>query len=209
MIKMFPRAIEVRVQMPTIVNRYEPGGVVTRIDRLGLRPLVEDLERIVTGFDLRVLEERDQNSGGLVRELLDARFEAENRRLGLSASDPLRWKCKRTGGIDWAKLLPMASATVAIGVEIQFSGRSDLMIVDVAHLREGVAEGNIDVGFLIVPSINLSKFLPDRVGSFADANLALRRARALDEPIILWGLEHDGPGPALAKKRTNLGRTGG
>jgi len=37
-------------------------------------------------------------------------------------------------------------------VEIQFSARSDLMIVDVAHLREGVADGTIDVGFLVVPS---------------------------------------------------------
>ena len=140
--------------MPTIVKRRESAGVLVRINRLGLRPLVDDLERIVTGFDLRVLEQRDQNSGGRVRKILDAQFDAENARLGLSASDPLRWKSTKSGGIDWVKQLLMGTATVVIGVEIQFSARSDLMIVDVAHLREGVADGTIDVGFLgACPSI--------------------------------------------------------
>jgi len=174
-----------------------------------LRPLVDDLERIVTGFDLRVLEQREQNSGGRVRKILDAQFNAENTRLGLSASDPLRWKPIKSGGIDWVKELLMGTATVVIGVEIQFSARSDLMIVDVAHLREGVADGTIDVGFLVVPSARLGQFLTDRVGSFADAELALLRARAFDDPIVVWGLEHNGPGPALAKLRTNVGRSGG
>jgi hypothetical protein len=93
-----------------------------------------------------------------------------------------------------------------LGVEIQFSGRSDLLIVDVAHLRDEIIEGSIDVGVMVVPSDRLGKFLTDRGPKFSDATRAIERARAHDLPLIVLALEHDGPGPPLAKRRTRQGR---
>jgi hypothetical protein len=97
--------------------------------------------------------------------------------------------------------------SVAIGVEIQFSARSDLMIVDIDHLRSAIIEGEIDVGFLIVPSDTFARFLTDRIGGFADAERALKRARASDHPILIWGMDHDGPGSPLKKRQTIQGRS--
>ena len=37
---------------------------------------------------------------------------------------------------------------VCVGVEVQFSARSDLIVVDVIHLRKAVTEGKIDVAVL-------------------------------------------------------------
>src|SRR5919108_386320 len=45
--------------MPNITERAEYGAANSRIERLGLRPLIDEIEKIVTGFDLRVKEAVD------------------------------------------------------------------------------------------------------------------------------------------------------
>lgn len=77
---------------------------------------------------------------------------------------------------------------------------SEHLIMDIIHLRRALTSGDIDVGILVVPSDKLGPFLTDRGPKLADAKRLIREARVEDLPIILLGLEHDGPGPALAKQ---------
>jgi hypothetical protein len=89
---------------------------------------------------------------------------------------------------------------VCLGVEVQFSARSDLVVVDLIHLRKAVTDGKIDVAVLVVPSDVLGVYLTDRGPKMADAKRHVREARADDLPLLLIALEHDGSGPALAKQ---------
>ena len=181
--------------MTLLIERKSYDGAEERIQRLGLQPLWNELERVLGGFQLCVEERRDANGGAAVRDMIDAAF--------MQAGG---WKKLQTGGVDWTKCKTVNGTRVCLGVEIQFSGRSDLLIVDVAHLRDEIIEGSIDVGVMVVPSDRLGKFLTDRGPKFADATRAIERARAQDLPLIVLALEHDGPGPALAKRRTRQGR---
>jgi len=61
---------------------------------------------------------------------------------------------------------------------------------------------------MIVPSDRLGKYLTDRGPRFSEATRAVERARAGDLPLVVLALEHDGPGPALAKRRTRQGGLG-
>jgi len=130
-----------------------------------------------------------------VRDLLDSAF-----------SNAGGWKKLVSGGVDWTKCKTVNGTQICLGVEIQFSGRSDLLIVDVAHLRDMIIAGAIDIGVMIVPSDRLGKYLTDRGPRFSDATRAVERARAEDLPLVVLALEHDGPGPALAKRRTRQGK---
>ena len=130
-----------------------------------------------------------------MRDLLDSAF--------LKAGG---WTKLVSGGVDWTKGKTVNGTKVCFGVEIQFSGRSDLLIVDVAHLRDEIIAGTIDIGVIIVPSDRLGKYLTDRGPRFSDATRAVERARAEDHPLVVLALEHDGPGPALAKRRTRQGK---
>lgn len=78
--------------MPTITERAEYGAARARIERLGLGPLISEIEQIVTGFELRVKEEIDANGAAAVRKLIDERF--------ARAGD---WKPTKSGGVDWTK----------------------------------------------------------------------------------------------------------
>jgi len=40
-------------------------------------------------------------------------------------------------------------------VEIQVSARSDMLIRDFVRLRNSLQQGEIDVGFIVVPSVRL------------------------------------------------------
>jgi hypothetical protein len=175
--------------MPKIIERRYFDGTQERLDRLGLRPLWNELEGVLTRFDLRVKEERDANGGAAVRKIIDQRFDAAK-----------GWNKKQTGDVDWSKCHEVNGTTVCIGVEIQFSTRSDMLIVDVQHLRDQITTGKLDIGIIVVPSDRLSNFLTDRGPSFTDAVKAMERARASDLPLAVLALEHDGPGDALAKQ---------
>ena len=173
--------------MPRIVEEHFYNGAKERITRLGLAPILEDLRTILTKFPLQVEEKRDANGGAAVRRLIDARF-------------PKSWRNVAAGDIDWTRCHTINGTRVCVGVEIQMSARSDLLVVDVIHLRSAIEEGEIDVGVLVVPSDRLGVFLTDRGPRMADAKKHVRAARADDLPILLIAIEHDGVGPALAKQ---------
>ena len=61
--------------MPEIVEERYYNGAQSRIERLGLQPLWEEISRAVTEFDLRVREERNSNGGAALREMIDFRIQ--------------------------------------------------------------------------------------------------------------------------------------
>ena len=177
--------------MPKITDEVPFGGALERIVRLDLSPLYDEVKAVIEGFPLLVKEEKNANGGKAVRVMLDAQFEA---RQGTG------WLKRQTGAVDWTKCRVVNGTKVCLGVEVQVSARSDLIIIDLIHLRLALTSGGIDVGILIVPNDKLGPFLTDRGPKLADARRMIREARLEDLPIILLGLEHDGPGPALAKQ---------
>jgi hypothetical protein len=177
--------------VPQITDEVSFGGAVEKIARLGLTPLHDELRQILTGFQLLVLEQKDANGGAAVRKMIDAEFEAR------AATG---WRKAQTGAVDWTKCRVINGTSLCIGVEVQVSARSDLLIIDLVHLRRDLTGGLIDVGFLVVPNDRLGPFLTDRGPRLADARRMVREARVEDLPIILVGIEHDGPGPFLAKQ---------
>lgn len=168
-------------------------SVIQKMERLGLISLFEEIQKILTGFELRLEEKKDANGGAELRKIMDKRFEKQR-----------GWTKKVSGGIDWTKCLIVNGTRVCIGVELQFSARSDLVIVDIIHLRKGLTDGAIDVGVLVVPNNTLGPFLTDRGPRLADAKRHVREARVDDLPLVVIGIQHDGPGPPLPKqyKRT-------
>ena len=184
--------------MPKIQNEEFYGSAQRKIERLNLGSLLDEVRTILTGFSLRVLEEPNQNGAGIIRKMIDSRF-----------ADANGWTMKKTGGIDWKKCLTENGTSVCVGVEIQLSGRSELIYRDLAHFRSSLIEkGEIDLGIEVVPSDLLATFLTERVSWYSYANKLIRETRSDDLPLVLIGLEHDGPSLiALAKERTNLGRS--
>ena len=176
--------------MPTISKEVPYNGAVERIRRLGLSELVYEVRQIITGFELRVKEVKDANGGAAVRKLIDERF---------SSSD--NWTKQQTGAVDWTKCAQINGTRVCVGVEVQFSARSDLLVIDIIHLRTAIASGHIDVGILVVADDLLGSYLTDRAPRFKDATRHIAAARADDLPLIVMALMHDGPGPSLAKQK--------
>lgn len=177
--------------MPKITEEVPFGGAGERIARLGLTPLYDEVKAIVEGFPLLVREKKNANGGKAVRVMLDARFEARQ---------ATGWLKRQTGAVDWTKCHAVNGTKVCLGVEVQVSARSDLIIIDLIHLRLALTSGGIDVGVLVVPNDKLGPFLGDRGPRLADARRMIREARVEDLPLIVLGIEHDGPGPALPKQ---------
>jgi hypothetical protein len=176
--------------MPKIVEEVFYNGARERAERLGLIPLIEEVRGIVSSFDLRVKEQKDSNGGAAVRKMIDKAFDEVG-----------GWDKKVTGDLDWLKCKEVNGTKVCLGVEVQFSARSDLIVVDMIHLNAAFREARIDVGLMLVPSNRLAKYLTDRGPKIADAKRHVEVARLQDSPIILFSVEHDGPGPALPKQR--------
>lgn len=175
--------------MPIIVEEVSYDGANERVLRLGLTPLLNEVRALITGYDLYIEERRDANGGAHVRKLLDAQFT----QIG-------GWSKKVTGDVDWTKCQAINGTRVCVGVEIQVSGRSDLIIVDLVHLRKAVITGQIDVGILVVPSDRLGVFMTDRGPKMADAKRLAAEARVEDWPLLIIAFEHDGVGQALPKQ---------
>src|SRR5947207_968938 len=114
--------------MPTITERAEYGAVKARIERLGLSPIIAEIEQILTSFELRVKEAKDANGAAAVRKKIDARFARID-----------GWKITRSGGVDWTKCHVVNGTRVCVGVEVQFSARSDLLVMDICHLRDAIS----------------------------------------------------------------------
>lgn len=119
------------------------------------------------------------------------------------------WVQSKSGDIDWVKRLRYNESIVSrMGVEIQVSGRSDLLVRDIIHIRNKLHDSHIDIGVIVVPSDQFEYYLTDRVANFSHAlryvEEELREAQSY--PIILIGVEHDGfSDEPLPKKRTNRG----
>ena len=160
--------------------------------RLGLDGLLEEVEAAVTGFRLAILQKRHANGTRLIRQRIDANF---GRRRG--------WSKIASGGVDWSKANPRGST---LGVEVQVSGRSDLLAVDVLHLREELNGGRLDAGIIVVPDDVLSPYLTDRTPNLRTAIRHVNE-RAADMALLLLAFRHDATGPAIPKSRTNLGRS--
>jgi len=175
--------------MPKIVEEVYYDGAKERIGRLGLTPLVGEIRSALTGFQLLVKEKKDSNGGAAVRKLIDEQFD------GLGG-----WTKKVSGDMDWIKCKVVNGTRVCIGVEVQVSARSDLLVMDMIHLNAAFRDGRIDVGFVIVPSDKLSKYLTDRAPCMSDAKKHANAARLEDSSLVLLGIEHDGAGPPLAKQ---------
>jgi hypothetical protein len=180
--------------VPKITDELAYGGAREKIDRLGLRPLYEELRGVITGFTLNVLEVKTRkgaNSAAEVRVLFDQAFQR--------AGD---WKGIKSGGIDWSKCRTVNGTRICLGVEVQMSGRSDSgIIMDLHHLKAAITKGLIDVGILVVPNATLAAFLTDRTPQVKDAERHIKVG--FDQfPLLVLGIQHDGAGPALPKRPT-------
>jgi len=168
-------------------------GAKDKICRLGLAHLFLELQEIILGTRIAVLEEKQANGAAVIRELLDQSFKKLE-----------GWKQAGAGGIDWIKRIRYNQTIIArIGVEIQVSARSDLLVRDIVHLRNDLQSGAIDVGVVVVPNDRLSFYLPDRTPSLRDAIRYVEHEfkEAMTFPLVIIAVEHDEPGDALPKKR--------
>ena len=151
-----------------------------------------EVQQILLDIDVRLLEQRDANGAAHLRELIDDAFAASG-----------GWKQKKSGGVDWMKEIRYGDSFISrLGVEVQVSARSDLLIRDIVHLRNSLQEGEMDVGLIVVPDDQLQRFLPDRTPCFTDAVRYIEQEfrEATTYPIAVMAIEHDGPGPALPKR---------
>jgi hypothetical protein len=169
-----------------IVQEIPYNGAEQRIERLNLRPLVEEVRGILTSLRVKLKEQRHANSGGVLRKLLDSKFERQG-----------GWLRRTTGGSDWKKCTEIDGVTVCVEVEIQVSARSDLVVIDIYHLRRSIQRGEIDLGILIVPTDRLTPFLKSRQPSLRETQRAIEETDAHRIPLLVMAIEHDGPGPAL------------
>lgn len=174
------------------------GGARDKVCRLGLADLFLELQQIIFDTAIEIEETREANGAAVIREALDSRF-----------TDGKDWIKTASGGVDWIKKIRYNSTFMArIGVEIQVSARSDLLIRDIVHLRNSLQEGHIDVGAIVVPSDRFQVYLPDRTPSYRDAIRYIEQEfkEAMTFPIVVIAIEYDGVGSALPKKRTNKGK---
>jgi hypothetical protein len=113
------------------------------------------------------------------------------------------WAQKKTGGVDWMKRQAINGRPrfISIGVEVQVSGRSDMVAVDLIHLRKQLLQGEIDLAVLVVPSDRLGKFITDRVATVSQTKRHIDIGHYEEMPFILMAIEHDGQGEPLKKKR--------
>lgn len=177
-----------RSRMP-VLEEVAYDGFHEKVVRLGLNAVLDEARAVLGNFELRVLEVKDSNGGAALREIIDGRFASAG-----------GWVKKQTGDVDWTKCHRVNGTQVCLGIEVQMSARSDMLVMDVHHLRTSMAEGRIDVGVLAVPSDALGVFLTDRGPCLSDARRHVEFARATDLPLLLIGLTHDGPGDALRKR---------
>jgi hypothetical protein len=164
-------------------------GAKERIQRLGLTPYAS-LIQLIEATPLLLLEQKDSNSGAAVRRKLDHAIRASG-----------GWTITVTGGIDWKKCVEHNGARVCLGVEIQVSARSDLVVLDLIHLRDAIESGEIDVGVIVVPSDKTAYFMTDRCPTYRETIRTIEdRSRFETLPLVVVAFEHDGPGDALPKQ---------
>ena len=178
-----------------IVERKFYDGSEQRIKRLGLSCLIEEAEELLKKCQVTLAEEKNANGGAALRRLLDEHFKKSK-----------EWIKVSSGGIDWTKCRTVGETRICIGIEIQVSARSNLVIRDVIHLRDELENGKIDVGVIVVPSDRMAHYLPSRAPTWRETVQVIHDARATHMPLLLIGIEHDGPGVALPKDKDKRDR---
>ena len=181
--------------MPEVTECAFFGGAREKLNRLGLKCIWNELENVLTDFELHS-GNRNNITGRLsLRNLIDERFRSL-----------VAWQLKRGGY--WAGCHKIYGIRAYLGVRMQFSvtPQSDRLFVDLQYLCDGIIRGQIDVGALVVPSDNPTSLPKGHVARYSDAVKAVERARASDLPLAVLALEHDGPGPALIKRQTRQGK---
>jgi len=173
-------------------------GAKEKVCRLGLSHLFLELQEIIFDVSIHLLPVKNANGAAYIRERLDERF--------VTAGN---WEKTTSGGVDWIKRIRYNETVLArLGVEIQVSARSDLLIRDIVHLRNSLQEGVIDIGVIVVPDDEMQVFLTDRTPSYRDAVRYIEKEfkEATTFPIIVLAIGHDGiSDKPLPKKKTNLG----
>lgn len=176
------------------------GGSREKVCRLGLAHIFLELQEILLSTEIHVLDKKQANGAARVRELIDAQFrERED------------WVQAKVGDVDWTKKIRYNESVLSrLGVEVQVSGRSDLLARDIVHIRNNLQDSRMDVGVIVVPSDEFEYRLTDRVANFTYAiryiEQELREAQTY--PIVLMAIEHDGySDEALPKKTTNRGKS--
>lgn len=172
-----------------IVDKVFYNGAKERLERLGIS-MFDELINLLESIKLYILEEKDTNSGAVVREKIDQAFQ-----------EAKGWTKTQTGDVDWRKSRRVNGTEVAIGVEVQVSARSDLVVIDILHLRSAIENGSIDVGVIVVPCDKTAYFLTDRCPTHKETVAAIEKIRSEHLPLIVLAVEHDGPGDFLPKKR--------
>jgi hypothetical protein len=158
-----------------------------------LADLFLEIQEIFLATRVLVAASKDANGAAALRESLDGAFARAD-----------GWKQQKTGAVDWIKVFRhLDVVATSLGVEIQVSSRSDLLIRDIVHLRNSLQAAEIDIGVIVVPSDALQRFLPDRTPRFSDAERYIEREfkEAMTYPIIVMAIEHDGVGEALPKRK--------
>jgi hypothetical protein len=175
----------------TEITYYD--GSLEKITKLGLSKLFLEVQSIFIATKVYLNEVKDGNGAAEVRKWVDQGF-----------AEKEDWNKKVSGGVDWIKKYRYNRTLIAsIGVEVQLSNRSDMLIRDLVHVRNAIQEGVIEVGLIVVPSNLLQKFLPDRTPSFKDTIRIFEEEfpEAKTFPIIVMAVEHDGAGIAIPKQK--------
>ena len=175
----------------TTVRFYN--GSLEKVTRLGVSGILFELLCVLTETQIMLKEKKDANSGKAVRVAIDDALD-----------DRGGWTKTATGDLDWTKERESNHATkVRVGVEVQVSARSDLVIRDLMHMRQNMTQGSVDVVVLVVPSDHMSRFLPDRAPTLSETRKYIESEfkEIQHFPLILISIEHDGVGPALAKQK--------
>lgn len=173
----------------TKIQYYD--GAHDKVFRLGLSNVFLELLESIMEIELNLKEEKQANGAAVIRKLIDKHI---GKREG--------WIKTSSGDVDWKKESDIECVVfVRIGVEVQVSARSDLIVRDLVHFRSNIRDGGIDVGVIVVPSDKMQKCLPDRTPSYSDAIRYIENEfpEAKDSPLVIVAIEHDGQGEPLPK----------
>lgn len=111
-------------------------GAKQKICRLGLADLYLELQDIILNTKIEIEKKQHANGASVVRSSLDSGFEKAG-----------GWEHSTTGDIDWIKKIRYNNTIITrLGVEIQVSGRSELLAKDILHIRNRIQTGDIDAG---------------------------------------------------------------
>ena len=158
-----------------------------------LEGLFEEVRSTVAGVRLLVKEKKGANGTREINHRLTAAFKLRG------------WLSGHRSRLDLMKRLNGS----VVGVEIQVSGRSMLVSRDYDHFKGTLRSGEIDLGILVVPDMDLSRYLTDRTPNLNQALVGMAVAEFGDKAVLILPFSHDGPSDTpLGKMATNLGRKG-